>query len=143
MPQMISVIYISTADPALDLDDFEAITDSCRRNNAARDITGLLGYNDLNFIQQIEGPHDAIKELLVEIDKDTRHSGMVILGRRDITAREFPGWDMAAGLYHHEDGSGTNVGELLTRSHASEETRRIFSNFESLGPVRRPHAAKG
>ena len=71
------------------------ILDSSRRNNAAVDITGALMFNSGCFAQILEGPRDALEQTFERIQRDTRHSAVVVLEYAGIERRSFPDWSMA------------------------------------------------
>ena len=89
---MISVIYVSVADPLIREEDIAAILLSARRNNRRDGLTGALIYNGHNFMQLLEGPAREIDACLDTIRGDARHSGMVEVRRRAIDVREFAEW---------------------------------------------------
>lgn len=65
------------------------------RNNAARDVTGMLMTTGGLFFQVLEGPDDCVDELFARIRADTRHTDVVVLKTEtDITRRLFPDWSM-------------------------------------------------
>jgi hypothetical protein len=72
-----------------------------RRNNIERGITGLLLYRGGNFIQALEGPEDAIDELIDRIYEDPRHRGVQVLLREPKQQRYFPEWSM--GFYNMDN----------------------------------------
>ena len=79
---MLSVTYVSVADPLISDEDIAAILVSARRNNARDELTGALVYNGHNFLQLLEGPDDQVEACLAVIRADPRHSGMVEVRRR-------------------------------------------------------------
>jgi hypothetical protein len=66
----------------------------CRENNRRQGITGMLLYNDGNFVQVLEGPQEAVDRLLATIKHDLRHKGVLELLRGDLAERQFPDWSM-------------------------------------------------
>ena len=70
---MYRLIYISTASDALTSADVDAIVDASIRNNAPRNITGVLIYNGLNFLQVLEGTRLNVEEVFNRIVQDPRH----------------------------------------------------------------------
>ncbi|MGD0867293.1 MAG: BLUF domain-containing protein, partial [Rhizomicrobium sp.] len=53
---MRQMIYVSAANWELGAEDISAILGSARRHNPAQDVTGMLLYIDLGFLQFLEGP---------------------------------------------------------------------------------------
>jgi hypothetical protein len=88
-------VYVSTAAHPLTEEELLALLETSRRNNARDDITGLLLYKDGSFMQFLEGPRDAVCELLETIRHDVRHRNMIVLFQQEHPVREFPEWSMA------------------------------------------------
>ncbi|MEE4537440.1 MAG: BLUF domain-containing protein [Erythrobacter sp.] len=86
-------LYISTA-PSLSREDVQAILATSRRNNGARNVTGLLLYNGRNFLQLLEGEESELVSLMVRISHDPRHTGISMIDRRTVPARVCPDWAM-------------------------------------------------
>ncbi len=82
----------STADVAAQLQDILA---SSRRNNPRLGITGALLYNAGNFAQALEGSLDAISQTFERIQRDDRHSEVVVVESGVAEERHFPEWSMA------------------------------------------------
>ncbi len=62
--ELFRAIYVSTATRDLRDEELVPLLEVSRRNNAAQDITGMLGYHDHSFIQVLEGPQGPIEALL-------------------------------------------------------------------------------
>jgi hypothetical protein len=92
---MISLIYVSAAKRLLEEQNLSDLLAVSRRNNAARNITGMLCYADGNFMQAIEGEDTAIDTLEQTILADPRHHRMRRLARYPIDHRQFENWSMA------------------------------------------------
>lgn len=128
---MLSVIYVSVADPFITQDDIDAILEAARRNNARDDLTGALLYNGHNFMQLLEGPADTVETCLAQIRADTRHSGMVEIRRRDIDARDFADWSM---LFDRQfGGDDVDLARLATNGRIDPQDERMMTNFLALG----------
>lgn len=130
-----SLIYVSTARPGLDQDDFLAIMTTSQRNNQRFGITGLLVFNGFNFMQCLEGDPCATKELLHRIRLDERHSGMNILSHQQTSGRQFSQWDMAGQYLPVEQGlTQADLSAALSENAVTDATRTLFQSFRSLGP---------
>lgn len=92
---MLSLVYVSSATSALSEADLVALLRQCRDKNGKLDITGMLLYKDGNFMQALEGPDDAVRQLFEIISADSRHRGVIRLLERQIEQRQFPEWTMA------------------------------------------------
>jgi hypothetical protein len=92
---MLSLVYCSSATNAFSEADLVALLSQSRENNARLDITGMLLYKDGNFIQVLEGPDDAVRQLFNTISADYRHRGVIKLLERPVEERHFADWSMA------------------------------------------------
>ena len=125
---MLSVVYVSVADPTIGEDDVASIVDIARHNNARSALTGALIYNGNNFLQLLEGPDDAVEACLAAIRNDTRHSGMVEIRRRAIEKRDFAAWTM---LYERDVGE--DFSHLAVKARLDPQDEKIMTNFFALG----------
>ena len=76
-------------------DEFAAILETSRRNNAALGITGALFMSDEYFFQVLEGPRTALSSLLGLIMNDDRHEDVVLTLFDAVSRRTFGEWSMA------------------------------------------------
>ncbi len=90
--------YISAASPDLELADMEAILDSAIRRNGERDVTGVLLFNGLNFLQILEGDASTVADIYSRIIADKRHSGVVTILDEPADKRIFPNWSMQLAI---------------------------------------------
>ena len=128
---LISVIYVSVADPLIREEDIAAILLSARRNNRRDGLTGALIYNGHNFMQLLEGPAREVDGCLDTIRGDARHSGMVEVRRRAIDVREFAEWSM---LYCPGfEGYDEDLARLAANRRLDPQDERMMANFIALG----------
>lgn len=128
---MLSVIYVSVADPLIRDEDIAAILESARRNNARDNLTGALIYNGHNFMQLLEGPAKDVERCLDAIRRDTRHSGVTEVRRRTVEARDFAEWSM---LYDPDfKGQDDDLARLAVAERLDEQDERMLRNFIALG----------
>jgi hypothetical protein len=92
---MLSLIYVSTSVKLLNDEELLNILKLSRQNNSSKDVTGLLLYKGGNFMQVLEGPDEAVEALYEKIKADPRHKDVNVLSREQISARQFPAWEMA------------------------------------------------
>jgi hypothetical protein len=106
--QLISTIYVSSASRPLDKDEMLQILRASRRNNEKMGVSGMLLHRDGNFMQVLEGPQEAVNQLIATIKDDPRHHGFLSLWAKPITERRFAEWSMAfrdiTGLADNEEG---------------------------------------
>jgi len=92
---MLSLIYVSTSVKLLNDEELLDILKISRENNSSKDVTGLLLYKGGNFMQVLEGSEEAVEALYEKIKVDPRHKDVNVLSREQISARQFPAWEMA------------------------------------------------
>jgi acylphosphatase len=92
---MLSLIYVSSAVPPLSAADLVSLLKQSREKNARLGVTGMLLYKDGNIMQVLEGPDDAVRQLMATIAADKRHRGVLRLMEWQIEQRHFQDWTMA------------------------------------------------
>lgn len=94
-----SLVYCSRnrikGNPAAVLLELENILQLSRANNAAAGVTGALLYNSGTFAQALEGPLSAVERIFEKIQRDSRHSEVMVLHMGPAAERQFPAWSMA------------------------------------------------
>lgn len=82
----------TTPQTALEINN---ILSASRRNNVRVDVTGALLFNTIFFAQVLEGPLSGVEKIFEQIQRDHRHSDLIVLDSGLIEARNFPVWSMA------------------------------------------------
>ena len=83
------------APPEQTAAEIDMILASARANNSREGITGALLFNSELFAQALEGPLPAISKIFEKIQRDPRHSDVVVLQSSTAPARDIPQWSMA------------------------------------------------
>lgn len=91
---MIQVSYVSRATEQLTSEQLLELLMQCRRNNPAKNVTGMLLYGNGTFLQAIEGEEEIIDDLVTIIDDDPRHTDVRVLSRKTIPSRQYADWSM-------------------------------------------------
>lgn len=91
---LVRVIYVSTADHAVDTSALQDILEASSRNNESSGLTGMLLYAGGSFMQVLEGEEEAVDATLARMRRDPRHSGVLELDRSPIDERAFAHWRM-------------------------------------------------
>lgn len=89
-----SVSYVSTAVDAFDGAALADLLAQSRASNHDHDLTGMLLYRRGRFFQVLEGPQDAVDELMTKIRRDPRHTGVRVLLTEPLEERRFSEWTM-------------------------------------------------
>lgn len=90
----IQLIYASTAKPHLQFEDIQAILTEANQFNQSQNISGVLLYDGIYFLQVLEGDNASIEQLYEKIAKDPRHNDIHIIGTKEIVNRDFEAWNM-------------------------------------------------
>ncbi|WP_442855254.1 BLUF domain-containing protein [Bosea sp. PAMC 26642] len=77
---------------------FKSILDSSRVNNLRDDITGVLVFDRLYFIQILEGQRHLIWSAFQRIQLDGRHGEIQLVELVACGPRQFTNWSMAGSL---------------------------------------------
>ncbi|HQU70674.1 MAG TPA: BLUF domain-containing protein [Calditrichia bacterium] len=91
---MIQLVYVSSAKKLLSEEELLTLLEQSRANNEKSGVTGMLLYQDGNFMQVLEGEEAVVKEINAKISADPRHYQVITLLQRNIKKREFPEWSM-------------------------------------------------
>jgi len=123
------LVYVSNRKPNCTPAEIEKILTSCKKNNPALNITGVLLYSDTKFIQLVEGEAKVITELYDKIKKDTRHTNPMMISYNPIKEKSFPSWHMGT-----KDISKSDV-QFKTDISGEDETifNAILSGKEESG----------
>lgn len=100
---VLSVVYSSVATAPFHDADLAELLAVSRANNEPRGLTGLLLSRDGQFMQVLEGPERAVRELLATIAADPRHSGVWTLDEEVVEHRRFASWAMGYRARSEED----------------------------------------
>ena len=98
---MISLVYVSAARTLFGPQQLSDLLAQSRRDNKARDVSGMLLHADGNFMQALEGDEETVDALYAKIARDPRHGHVKTLIREPLTKRVFADWSMA--LRHLSD----------------------------------------
>ena len=91
---LFSLIYASSAVELFSTAELVSLLETCRRNNTAAGVTGMLLYKAGNFMQVLEGEEGAVRRLHAKIQGDPRHRGIITLTEYVVPQRQFDEWSM-------------------------------------------------
>lgn len=75
-------------------EELEDILRESRENNSQQGLTGMLLYYDGAFMQLLEGPEQAVRQMYARISQDPRHRRIISLLEEYVPERSFPDWSM-------------------------------------------------
>lgn len=102
---LFSIVYSSDATSGFTSIDLAELLSECRVKNRAVGVTGMLLQENGHFLQALEGPEVAVRDLLARIERDPRHDHVQVLGEEVIEQRRFPDWTMGTGRIDDEAAS--------------------------------------
>ncbi len=79
------------------LEDLRAILAVSSENNSKRDITGALAFDDMFFLQVLEGERNDVWNVFLHIMRDNRHTDVRLVQFVEVPERLFGNWWMALG----------------------------------------------
>ena len=125
---MFHLVYVSSAVKPFSESELIDLLSKSREKNAQKDITGILLYNDGNFMQILEGEEAAVLQLYDIISHDQRHHGMVVLVAEQTSETIFGEWSMA-----FRNLTNKQIHEIPGFSRFMERTERtlIEENFKN------------
>lgn len=91
---MFYLIYVSSAVRLMDNVELLKLHQMSKKNNANSEITGMLLYQEGNFMQIIEGEEEHVLELFIKISMDKRHKDIYKIMSGPINKRNFDDWSM-------------------------------------------------
>lgn len=92
--QLSALIYSSDAVGAVGDAELDEILVQARERNERLRITGILLYRDGRFVQYLEGPAEAVREVFASIATDPRHERVRVLLDTPVESRRFTSWTM-------------------------------------------------
>lgn len=89
-----NLCYVSSAINTLSEEDLEHLFRVNKRNNTHLNISGILVYNNGNFLQILEGEKLRIQNLFRKICQDSRHNNIIKLIDTSIEERIFDDYEL-------------------------------------------------
>jgi hypothetical protein len=91
---MYFLIYRSVASETPTEADLHRLLEHARAANAAREVTGMLLYQNGRYMQMLEGEEEVVRSLFASIAADGRHRMVKVLASGPLTKRHFSDWSM-------------------------------------------------
>jgi len=86
--------YVSSATTPFSKQALRRLLEQCAVANKAVGVTGMLLYQDGNFMQVLEGNEHSVRGVYARIERDRRHRGLITMLQGEIEDRQFPTWSM-------------------------------------------------
>ena len=91
---MQGLIYNSKSNVVFGKEQLHALVQKAVTFNQKHGITGYLYFDEINFLQYIEGQQDQIEDLMSRITNDYRHQIQQVIKFENVALRQFPTWSM-------------------------------------------------
>jgi hypothetical protein len=91
---VIYLCYVSSAIKKFTQNELVELLTNAREKNARLGVTGMLLYDDGNFMQVLEGARETVKTLYDTITNDRRHHGNIVIDEDELAERQFSEWSM-------------------------------------------------
>lgn len=119
---LISLMYVSTATHLLSTAELVHMLKRAPARNLHEGITGVLLYNDGNFMQYLEGPTEGISRVYASIKAHPLHRGLIELRRERIAVRQFAEWSTSYCAVNSSDLSFPSAHEALLLENLAPQT---------------------
>ncbi len=134
---MLRICYTSEARSPDDQHQFAEIVGVAAVLNKRDDVTGLLLWDGLHFLQALEGPDDAVMECYARITRDPRHFQIRAIFNTQIDHREFGEWSMTQRTLRPENtGEFEEEVQSLVSEVSDLDLRAFFVGFAALSDGR-------
>ena len=120
------LVYYSQRNTSMSM-NMDELIETCKRNNSAMNVTGILHYNGNYFLQVLEGGRAEVSSIYHRIAADPRHINIILISCHDVRERIFPTWSM--GLHEGMDGA---TRDIFLRYFANNSVNPEAVNVESL-----------
>jgi hypothetical protein len=133
---VLQTIFISTGKAALDLAGLQYTLNGAALNNLRNNVTGLILFDEVRFLECLEGEDDIVDAAFERIKQNDLHRGCVLLSRRIIPQRQFQTWNWACrGLQPEASGAGLSMlVDDRVRNVTDLNTQALFSSFARIRP---------
>ncbi len=123
--------YVSRYARSLSAADVVHLAESASRKNAKIGVTGVLMTSGGIFFQIIEGPPEAVDGLWAAIQRDPRHTDVLLLSSEEgVRRRLFPDWGMRAMDLDAE--AGDRLEPLKAILSAVLAQRQVMDNLSTV-----------
>ena len=129
---MIHLCYVSTASRLMSQSELLELLAEARAQNIQTDITGMLLYKDMSFLQVLEGAAENVHRTFENIRSDERHERVQVLFDEPIDSREFPDWAMG-----FENLDGDDLTTMPGYSAFMVDGKQARESFDNIGRAKK------
>lgn len=120
------VVYISRSRISHNPDELDALVNRSSVLNLWAGITGMLWWDGADFVQVLEGPHEAVGQTMQRILLDVRHTNVEVVLDRAVAGRIFGEWAMKRSDTSAESIANTVFLVGLTKGERSPSAKRLY-----------------
>jgi Sensors of blue-light using FAD len=124
------LIYVSTASDSYGAAVMRDIEGAALRHNVPANISGLLLFDGMRFLQVLEGPAGAVRKRYARISVDARHFGTHIVSQKTVAGRSFANWAMLCHEIVHGQPLPAAVAPFLEG--VAPDMRALFEGFARM-----------
>jgi len=134
MESLYQLLYLSSAKVELSEAALLKLLYESQSRNGQLNITGLLLHSDGSIMQILEGAKTDVETLFRKIERDERHTGVVVLSRKEVEARDFPEFKMG---FHQTSQTALNsnipgFSDLINRGYLTEKELNGLSTLVAV-----------
>jgi hypothetical protein len=119
------------------LAELDKLVETSRARNADLAVTGALIFTERHFAQWLEGPRAAIDELMISINRDSRHRDIQVVKVADDVPRRLASWSLAYW------GTATFVDRLIVAVQPQAAVAGLAMNVHRLEEAIYQFAVRG
>lgn len=128
---MLSIMYVSQGHEGLTGTEVETIAGNAAVRNKEHDVTGMLAYNSLSFMQLLEGDGDNVLSIMRRIEADHRHHSITFIRQDERESRECPDWSMRSLITPMTGARSATVFTGTLPASMELDTKILFTSFAS------------
>lgn len=121
------LIYSSNPVEPFSAGDIDALLQQARARNETLNLTGILFYDDREFLQLLEGDRQAVEQVFASIERDGRHGNIRVFHTGNVAVRSFNTWLMAFERVQ------PNTALEQWRSHVAQTAGDLLHGAPNLG----------
>lgn len=121
------LLYTSQCMSEISSPLMQGILKTARLRNEADQITGFLVARDGYFLQLLEGDEEKVRACFQRIERDMRHTEVIVHAEVRSEQRLMPAWSMAHVEWNSKMGSSESLVEIFELGRAGQVYQRIES----------------
>ena len=125
------VIYVSEKTDTSS-DSLTDIYDISQKNNSESGISGCLLIGSNSYLQLLEGPDSAVKNLYSKIKMDSRHKKVKKLFEQHIEEKLFSSWSMKFAPFNNVEWGNKELDARKLQNISAAAAVKIFKSIKEM-----------